>query len=129
MQQLLVALPGLVLCRLEAPLCYANAQSFMDEVLSSVWDAPSTPRWVVLECDSIGEIDYVGAQTLTELADRIASKSVKLAFVGLTARVRGFLSDFGAFAILDRDNIFPSVDAAVSTFERLAHSSTAPNRM
>ena len=88
-----------------------------------------TPRWVVLECDSIGEIDYVGAQVLTELADRIASKQVKLAFAGLTAGVRGFLSDFGAFEILDRDNIFPSVDAAVNTFERLSHRSTAPDRM
>ena len=48
-----VALPSLKIYRIKAPLNYANAEFFMDEVLSIFGTAPSRLRWFILRFDSI----------------------------------------------------------------------------
>ena len=75
-----VALPGLKICRIKAPLNYVNAESFMNEVLSIVDSAPSILRWFILRFDFIDDVDDIGANKLMELADRLGREQVSLIF-------------------------------------------------
>ena len=71
-----VALPALMIGRFTAPLYYANAESFMKDVLLFARDAPPDFRWFILRFDSIEGVDYVAAKILMELADRMSKQRV-----------------------------------------------------
>ena len=85
-----VALPALMIVRFTAPLYYANAESFMKDVLLFARDAPPDLRWFILRFDSIEGVDYVAAKILMELADRMSEQRVALIFTELCAEVKSF---------------------------------------
>jgi sulfate permease, SulP family len=114
-----LASPNLVVCTFRGPLCYANAEPFMYEVLSLINGASSAPRWLVVDFDLITEIDYCGAKILTELRDRMVKQGVTLVFAGLSEEVVDFLSDLGLLPALRRDNVFESVDGVLEAYEAL----------
>ena len=109
------ARPPLAVCRFAAPLYYANAERFMDELLSWIRSTTSALRWLALRFDSIESIDCVGAQMLMELADRLRNQGVTLVLTELTTELKSFLSDFGVLTTIGADQVFPSVDAALAT--------------
>jgi len=111
-----VALPSLMICRFKVPLSYANAEFFMDEVLSTIRTAPTRPRWFVLRFDSIEDVDYVAANMLMELAERMGREQVALVFAEMAPDLRGFLSDSGVLEVIGLDKVFASVDAALAAF-------------
>ena len=73
--------PGLVIYRFGAPLFYANASRFAEEV-----EQLATPevKWVVVDAEAITHVDYSAARTVRDVHDQLASRGVVLAF----ARVR-----------------------------------------
>jgi len=101
-----VALPSLTICSFQAPLSYTNAEFFMHEVLSLVTALPPSPRWFILRFDSIGEVDYVAAKMLKELADRMERAQVTLGFTGLSPDLRSFLSDSGVLDVIGSERVF-----------------------
>ena len=109
------ARPLFAVCRLAAPLYYANAERFMDELLSWIRSTTFAVRWLALRFDSIESIDCVGAQMLMELAERMRNQGVTLVFTELTTELKSFLSDFGVLTTIGVDQVFPSVDAALAT--------------
>jgi MFS superfamily sulfate permease-like transporter len=95
-----VTLPSIMICSFNVPLSYANAEFFMHEVLSLVKAAPPSPRWFILRFDSIGEVDYVAAKMLMELADRMEREQVTLGFTELSPDLKSFLSDSGVLDVI-----------------------------
>ncbi|HTQ61064.1 MAG TPA: sodium-independent anion transporter [Candidatus Solibacter sp.] len=114
-----VALPSLMICRVKVPLSYTNAELFMNEVLSIIRTAPSRLQWFILRFDCIGEVDYVAARMLTELADRIGKEQVALIFASLSPNLRGFFADFGVLEVIGLERVFASVDEAIIAFRNL----------
>jgi len=106
--------PLLAVCRFAAPLNYASAERFMDELLSWIRSTTSPVRCLALRFDSVESIDYVGAQMLTELADRMRNQGVALVFTELTTELESFLSDCGVLTTIGVDQVFPSVTAALA---------------
>ena len=115
-----VALPGLKICRIKAPLNYVNAESFMNEVLSIVDSAPSILRWFILRFDSIDDVDYVGANKLMELADRLGREQVSLVFAEMSTSLGSFLSDSGVLEVVGSERVFASVGAALAAIKHCA---------
>lgn len=111
------ARPLLAVCRFAAPLYYANAERFMDELLLWIGSTRSAVRWLALRFDSIESIDCVGAQMLMELAERLRNQGVTLVLTELTPEHKSFLSDFGVLTTIGVDQVFPSVDAALATYD------------
>lgn len=101
-------------CTVGVPLSYANAESFMSALLSQVRDSAPSVRWLVLQLDGIDEIDYIAAQMLMELFDRLASEGVTLILTGLSPVVVRFLEELGVFATIGHERVFSSVHAAVA---------------
>ena len=71
-----VSEPGLVIYRFGAPLFYANAGRFADEIRGL---AVSTVRWVLVDAGAITKVDYSAARTIRELLTELADRHVGLA--------------------------------------------------
>jgi high affinity sulfate transporter 1 len=104
--------PGVVVFRWEAPLFFANASSFRQQVRRLVHEYE--PRWVVLQCEAITDIDVTAADMLDRLDTELNERGVHVAFVELRARLQDLVSRYGLFGTLDRDHFYDSVDAALA---------------
>ena len=72
---------GIVVYRWEAPLFFANAGMFREQVRRLVRERK--PSWVVLECEAVTDIDVTAAEMLEGLDRELNDKGVHLAFVEL----------------------------------------------
>jgi SulP family sulfate permease len=105
--------PGLVVYRNGAPLCFANAEDFQRRALAAV-DAADGVRWLLLNVEAVIEIDMTAADALHGLCDELDRRGV----VPALARVKqDLVPDLRAGGLLDRigsDRIFPILPTAVA---------------
>ena len=62
-------IPGVVVFRWDAPLFFANAGSFRQQVRHLVRE--HRPQWVVLQCEAITDVDVTAAEMLEQLDDEL----------------------------------------------------------
>ena len=103
--------PGVLVFRWEAPLFFANAGIFRQQVRHLVHHR--RPAWVVLQCEAITDIDVTAADMLERLDRELNAKGVHVAFVELRDRLKDRVLRYGLFETLDRDHFYPSVDTAL----------------
>ena len=108
-------LEGIVIYRWEAPLFFANAGAFRRQIRHLVRER--RPRWVVLQCEAITDIDVTGAEMLEQLDDELNDKGVHVAFVEMRDRLQDLTFRYGLFKTLDRDHFFPTVKSALEAIE------------
>jgi len=108
-------LEGVVVYRWEAPLFFANAGIFRQQVRRLV--RRRHPRWIVLQCEAMTDIDVTAADVLEHLDAELNDQGVSLAFVELRGRLEDLLHRYGLFATIDRRHVFPSIDAALAAIE------------
>jgi high affinity sulfate transporter 1 len=105
-------LHGIIVYRWEAPLFFANAGGFRRNIRRLVRE--SHPRWIVVQCEAITDIDVTAAQMLEQLDIELNSEGVHLAFAEMRKRLQDVVLRYGLFETLDRDRFYPTVDAAVA---------------
>lgn len=106
--------PGLYIYRFDAPLFFANAGRLRDEVLAGIDGAEPPVRCVVLDLESVYDIDSTGAQTLLELLDGLDEQGVRLVFARVRSELRDELRDSGIEQRVGSDRIYLDVDDAVT---------------
>ena len=79
-------LDGIVIYRWEAPLFFANAGAFRRQIRHLVRER--RPRWVVLQCEAITDIDVTAAEMLEQLDDELNQKGVHMAFAEMRTRLQ-----------------------------------------
>jgi high affinity sulfate transporter 1 len=104
--------PGIVVYRWEAPLFFANAGSFRQAIRRVVKERQ--PRWVVLQCEAITDIDVTAAEVLEQLDIELNRDGIHLAFVEMRSRLHDLVGRHGHYDTLDRDHFYPSIDAALA---------------
>ena len=104
--------PGIVVYRWEAPLFFANARTFRDEVRRLVKERQ--PHWVVLQCEAITDIDVTAGEMLEQLDVELNAAGIHLAFVELRSRLQDLVGRLGLYETLDRDHFYPTIDAALT---------------
>jgi high affinity sulfate transporter 1 len=102
---------GVVVYRWEAPLFFANAGLFRQQIRRLVKE--KQPSWVVLQCEAITDIDVTAAEMLEQLDKELNAKGVHLAFAELRDRLQDLTLRYGLFETLDRDHFYPTLKAAV----------------
>ena len=110
-------LPGVLMFRWEAPLFFANAGMFRDQVRELVRER--NPRWVILQCEAITDIDVTAADILEQLDLELNERGVNIAFVELRSRLKDLVYDYGLFATLDADHFYGSIEDALADIERV----------
>ena len=113
------AVPGALLYRFEAPLIFANAEIFTDDVLERIKEAgDQRPTTVILDMETIAEVDTTGADALQVLHDTLATHGTRLSFARTTASVRDVLRRNGVIAVIGEENLYPSLADAVAAHQR-----------
>jgi len=115
-------IPGIVVYRWEAPLFFANAGAFRRQMRDFVRERD--PRWIVLQCEAITDIDVTAAEMLERLDTELNGLGVHLAFVELRERLRELLLDYGLLAVLDQGHFYGSLDEALTA---IAAADAAPD--
>ena len=88
--------PGVVVYRWEAPLFFANAGAFRDQVRRLVHERH--PTWFVLVCEAITDVDVTAAGMLEQLDNELNAAGVHMAFVEMRTRLQDLVEKYGLFA-------------------------------
>ena len=119
-------LPGLVILRFDAPLFFANAPTFRDEIRRLANTDPR-PEWIVVAAEPITDVDTTAADILADLDEELNAQGTFLVFAELKDPVRDKLERYELIGPLDPDHFFPTLDAAVAAFrERTGAEWAAP---
>jgi high affinity sulfate transporter 1 len=108
-------LPGLVIYRFDAPLFFANATSFRDEVMRLARTDPP-PSWIVVAAEPITDVDTTAADVLEQLDKTLNAQGTSLVFAELKDPVRRKIDRYGLTHTIDPRHFFPTIEAAVTAF-------------
>ena len=118
-------LPGLVLFRFDAPLFFANARTFRDQVRRIAATEPR-PRWIVIAAEPITDVDTTAADMLADLDEELNAAGISLVFAELKHRVRDKLERYELIGPLNPDHFFPTLDGAVDAFRQRTGAEWTP---
>jgi SulP family sulfate permease len=111
-------IPGLVVFRYDAPLCFANAEDFHDRALEAVDAQPVPVEWFLLNAEAIVELDVTAADALRALIDDLGERRVVFAMARVKQDFRAQLARGGLLQAMDEERIYPTLPTAVEAFER-----------
>ncbi|MBK9965691.1 MAG: SulP family inorganic anion transporter [Holophagales bacterium] len=109
-------IPGLVLFRWDAPLFFANAETFHAHVLRAVALAPTPTKWVVVAAEPVTDIDTTAADELAALDQELEEAGIEICFAEMKGPVKDRLKKYGLFAKLGAGNFFPTIEQAVAAY-------------
>ena len=118
-------LPGLVIFRFDAPLFFANARTFRDQIRRSPAADPR-PRWILIAAEPITDVDTTAADMLADLDEELNAAGTSLVFAELKDPVRAKLERYELIGPLDPDHFFATLDSAVETFRRKTGAEWVP---
>lgn len=110
------SLAGLLVFRFDSRLFFANAGRFSDTVLGLVAAAPDPVRWLVLDCSSLGDVDYSAGVTVAGMIKALHGEGRVFAVAAADPDLLDTLSRYGTLADFDNSHIYASVDDAVDAF-------------
>ena len=103
--------PGVVIYRWEAALFFANAGIFRQQIRKLV--RSRQPRWIVLQCEAVTDIDVTAADMLKGLDRELNEKGIHIAFVELRDRLQDRVETYGLLGELDREHFFAKMKPAL----------------
>jgi high affinity sulfate transporter 1 len=110
-------LPGLVIFRFDAPLFFANARTFRDQI-RRLAAADPRPTWIVIAAEPITDVDTTAADMLLDLDEDLNAEGTSLVFAELKDPVRSKLERYELIGPLNPEHFFPTIGAAVEHFQR-----------
>jgi high affinity sulfate transporter 1 len=108
-------LPGLSVFRFDAPLFFANARTFRDQIRLLAAAEPR-PRWIVIAAEPITDVDTTAADMLRDLDEELNAAGTSLVFAELKDPVRDKLERYELVGPLDPAHFFPTLEAAMDAF-------------
>ncbi len=112
--------PGLVIYRFGAPLFYANAGRFAEEIRLLVGPGASSLRWLVVDAGAITQVDYTAARVVRELQQDLAKQGVSLVFAHVQSDLKPDLDRHHLTEAIGADRIFNSLHEALDCYHSLA---------
>jgi high affinity sulfate transporter 1 len=109
-------LPGCVLYRFDAPLFFANARTFREQIRRLARSQP-TPVWIVVAAEPITDVDTTAADMLEDLDEALNAKGISLVFADMKDPVREKIERYELTRTIDPAHFFPTVGAAVTAFQ------------
>jgi high affinity sulfate transporter 1 len=109
--------PGLVLFRFDAPLIFANARTFREQIHELA--EGSGVRWIVIAAEPITDVDTTAADMLEELDAWLNARGISLAFAEMKDPVREKIARYELTRTIDPTHFYPTIRAAVKAFNSL----------
>ena len=114
-----VTKPGLVIYRFGAPLFYANAGRFCEEIRLLVGPPPSPLRWVLVDAGAIVHVDYTAAHLVLELQHDLAQQGVELVLAHVQSDLKPDLDRHHLTEAIGSDRIFDTIHQALASYRPL----------
>jgi len=113
-----LATPGLIVYRFTAPVYFANADQFSEEIQKLVTQAPTPVSLFVLDCSAIHDMDTTGAGALRKVMATLADRDVAFAISRAPTPLQSVLKDYGLFDEIGSQRFYLSNRDAVAAFRR-----------
>ncbi|HEY7596105.1 MAG TPA: sulfate permease [Actinophytocola sp.] len=111
-------IPGLVVYRYDAPLCFANAENFRHRALAAVDESPTPVRWFLLNAEANVEVDVTAVDALEDLRSELTRRGIVFAMARVKQDLREFLDKAGFPRRVGQERIFPTLPTAVAGFRQ-----------
>lgn len=109
--------PGLILYRFGAPLFYANAGRFAEEIRALVSKPYPMRRWLVVDAEAITNLDYTSAHVVRDLHEELIQIGVVLAFARVGPYLQADFDRHHVTEVIGANLIFPRLHDALDAFE------------
>jgi high affinity sulfate transporter 1 len=110
--------PGLVLYRYDAPLCFANAENFRKRVIAAI-EAEKVPvEWFVLNAEAILDIDITAVDMLKELHRELIGSGITFAMARVKQDLYQQLKKGDLSETISTERIYPTLEEAIEAFHR-----------
>jgi high affinity sulfate transporter 1 len=108
-------LPGLVVYRFDAPLLFANARTFRDQVRALAARDPR-PAWIIVASEPITDVDTTAADMLEDLDEQINAMGVSLVFAEMKDPVRRKIERYELTRTINPEHFYPTVEEAIDAY-------------
>ena len=110
-------IPGLVIYRYDAPLCFANAENFKQRAIEAIEAEANPVEWFVLNMEANVEIDITAIDILSELRDELAAKNITFAMARVKQDLYLELERAGFLDKIRPEHIYATLPTAIAGFE------------
>lgn len=111
-------IPGLVVYRYDAPLCFANAENFRRRALDAVNASPTAVKWFLLNAEANVEVDITAVDALEDLRKELSRRGIVFAMARVKQDLRDVLDKAGFPQRVGEDKIFPTLPTAVDGYRQ-----------
>jgi len=111
-----VSSTGLAIYRFGAPLYFANAPLFLDEIEQLVAQAPTPVRWFVLDAEAMTDVDTTGAAALRQAMTLLADHKVTFAVSRADRAFRSWLERYDLMDRIEGSHFYPTNRHAAAAF-------------
>jgi sulfate permease, SulP family len=108
--------PGLIVYRFDAPLVFANAAFFTERLEELIANTGDGLKCVIFDAEAISDFDSTAAEALENLDVDLERRGVELWIARANEPLRDLLQVTGLTKRLGKENIYPSVRAAVTAY-------------
>ena len=109
-------IPGLVVYRYDAPLCFANAEDFRRRALTAADREPDL-RWFVLNVEANVEVDFTALEAMDALREDITGRDAVFALARVKQDLLARLEAFGLASKIGTELLFPTLPTAVQAYQ------------
>lgn len=113
-----IPIPGLVIYRYDAPLCFANAEDFRRRALASLETSPEPVQWFLLNAEANVEVDLTALDALDQLRTELTQRGIVFAMARVKQDLRNALMAAGLVEKIGEDRIFMTLPTAIEAYNR-----------
>jgi high affinity sulfate transporter 1 len=108
--------PGLLIIRFDGTLFFANAHDFVTAVRQAIAAAEPPPRVVLIDGESMNDIDATAIITLKEFQGQLLQTDIQLRFARVKFQVMEVMERGGLEEAIPPEHFYPSVQTAVDAY-------------
>ena len=106
----------MIIYRFGAPLYFANATLFEEEVQKLVTEAATPVKWFVLDAEAMIDVDTTGAETLHQVITWLAAHGVTVAISRANQTTADLIAHYQLHDLIVEDRMFPTNRHAIAAF-------------
>jgi SulP family sulfate permease len=109
---------GLIIYRFGAPLYFANAAFFEEEVEKLVTKSAPPVKWIVLDAEAMVDIDTTGEEVLHQVLTSLANRGVTVAVSRANQPTAALLARYHLLELIGKNRLYPTNRHATAAFRR-----------
>jgi SulP family sulfate permease len=110
--------PGIIIYRFGAPLYFANATLFEEEVEKLVTQSATPVKWFVLDAEAMVDIDTTGEETLHQILTLLTKSGVTVAVSRANQSTAALLAHYHLLELIGEKRLYPTNRHAIEAFRK-----------